>query len=211
MTAADEEAAAVSGVSAVSGLSAVTAVILCGGEGRRFGGDKTRAELGGRVLLDHLLDGLPPQWPVVCVGPQRPTSRPVHWVREEPPGGGPVAAIAAALAQVESPTLVLLGGDMPYAGAAAARVAARLARPSTAAPTSPEVVAALDGEGRVQPLLAAYRAEALRGALPHPAAGTPLMRLLDRLRVETVVVEAPASLDVDNPGDLDDARHRLEP
>jgi molybdopterin-guanine dinucleotide biosynthesis protein A len=193
-------------------MTSVTAVVLCGGESRRFGSDKTRADLSGRTLLDHLLDDLPVDWPVICVGPQRPTSRPVRWVREEPPGGGPVAALAAALPEVRSPTVVLLGGDMPYAGPAAVRLASALAEGSDADGSRlPEAVVARDGDGRVQPLLAAYRRDALDHALPEPAAGAALMRLLDALRVETVLVTAPDSLDVDTASDLAQARHRLEP
>jgi molybdenum cofactor guanylyltransferase len=186
-----------------------TAVVLCGGAGRRFGGDKTSARLGRHSVLDHLLAGLPEEWPVLCVGPERPTMRPVAWVREEPSGGGPVAALAAALPQVRTPLVVLLGGDMPYAGPAATRLAARLEYVS-GGPTR-EAVAALDGDGRVQPLLAAYRTEALRRVVPPDGAGVPLMRVLDALRVEVVPVPAPGALDVDTPADLEAARHRLEP
>jgi molybdopterin-guanine dinucleotide biosynthesis protein A len=184
----------------------VTAVVLCGGEGRRFGSDKTRAELAGTSLLDHLLDGLPQEWPVVCVGESRPTRRAVTWAREEPPGGGPVAAIAAALPGVGGPVVVLLGGDMPYAaGPAPALVATLVGDPAL------DAVIGRDGDGRLQPLLAAYRTSALRGAVPEPAAGTPLMRLLDPLRTHVVAVGDDASLDVDTAEDLDRARHRLEP
>lgn len=187
-----------------------TAVVLCGGTGRRFGGDKTRADLGGATVLDRLLDGLPGDWPVLCVGERRPTTRDVTWLREDPPGGGPVAALAAALPHVATPVLVALGGDMPYAGPAAGDLVDRLVAAGDAGDAS-EVVAARDAGGRVQPLLAAYRVDALRAAVPTPAAGAPLMRLLDRLRVEAVGVDDPAALDVDTPGDLERARHRLEP
>lgn len=183
-----------------------TAVVLCGGEGRRFGGDKTRADLAGSSLLDHLLDHLPGDWPVVCVGAARPTRRAVTWCREDPPGGGPVAAIAAALPLLDGPVLVLLGGDMPYAAGPAPELVATLER-------SPDLDAVIgrDGDGRLQPLLAAYRASALRAAVPQPAAGTPLMRLLDPLRTATVSVGDHAALDVDTAEDLDRARHRLDP
>ena len=183
-----------------------TAVVLCGGESRRFGRDKTRADLAGSSLLDHLLDGLPPDWPVICVGESRPTHRAVQWCREDPPGGGPVAAISAALSAVEGPVVVLLGGDMPYAAGPAPALVATLER-------SPEVDAVIgrDGDGRLQPLLAAYRTSALRGAVPAPAAGTPLMRLVDPLRTVVVPVGDDASLDVDTAEDLERARHRLDP
>ena len=106
----------------------VTAVVLCGGSARRFGSDKTRADLAGTPVLDHVLAGLPGHWPVVCVGSPRPVPRDVSWCQEDPPGGGPLAALAASLPLVRSTALVLLGGDMPYAARAA-----------------PSLVAALDG------------------------------------------------------------------
>ncbi|WP_345714104.1 NTP transferase domain-containing protein, partial [Kineococcus glutinatus] len=62
----------------------VVVVVLAGGAGRRFAGagpDKVAAPLDGRSLLDHLLAGLPPQLPVVVVGPPRPTARPVTTTR----------------------------------------------------------------------------------------------------------------------------------
>jgi molybdopterin-guanine dinucleotide biosynthesis protein A len=184
----------------------VTAVVLCGGAGLRFGGDKTRADLAGSPVLDHVLDGLPAEWLVFCVGAPRPTSRVVRWHREEPPGGGPVAGLAAALAHLESPVVVVLGGDMPYAAGSAPDLVARLGVSADV-----DAVVGRDGDGRLQPLLAAYRTDALVRSLPAEPAGTPLMRLLDPLR--TLVVEVPeeAALDVDTAEDLERARHRLDP
>ncbi|HEY7717658.1 MAG TPA: NTP transferase domain-containing protein [Pedococcus sp.] len=186
---------------------AVTAVVLCGGAGRRFGSDKTRAVLGDVTVLDALVSSLPGGWDVLCVGPERPVERPaVRWTREDPPGGGPVAGVAAALREVRAPVTVLLGGDMPYAGPAASELAAALA-----ADTGVEAVVGRDGDGTLQPLLAAYRTSALRAALPPEPAGTPLRRLLDGLRVRAVSLPDGTSLDVDTPDDLERARPRLDP
>jgi len=184
-----------------------TVVVLCGGESRRFGSDKTRADFGGVPVLDALLSSLPSEWDVLCVGPERATARTgVRWTREDPPGGGPVAGLAAALAEVEAPVTVLLGGDMPYAGPVAVDLAAALADVPDA-----DAVAGVDGEGRVQPLLAAYRTAALRAALPQEPAGTPLRRLLDGLHVQRLDVPALASQDIDTPEDLERARPRAKP
>lgn len=184
-----------------------TAVVLCGGSARRFGRDKMAADLHGRTVLDTLLASLPAHWPVICVGDQRRTARPVtRWVREQPPGGGPVAAIAAALPVIGSPVLVLLAGDMPYAGGVAPLLVAELQR-------HPDVdaVAATDDTGRLQPLLAAVRTPALRSAVPHRPAGVPLMRAFGLLRARPLRVGESAVLDVDTPGDLERARRRVEP
>jgi molybdopterin-guanine dinucleotide biosynthesis protein A len=183
----------------------VTAVVLCGGTGRRFGGDKTQALIDGVPVLDHVVGQLPPSWPVVCVGPARPTVAPVTWVREEPPGGGPVAALAAGLAEVSSPVVVVLGGDMPYAApAATAVVAALLADPAV------DAVVGRDPQGRTQPLLAAYRTEALRRAVPDPSAGVALMRVVDALVHAGLPTDSRAALDIDTREDLQTARHRVE-
>ena len=181
----------------------VTALVTCGGTSRRLGGrDKTREPLGGSTVLDHLLDALPPSWPVVCVGDERPTTRAVTWVREEPIGGGPVAAVAAGLGAVATTTCVVVAGDMPFAGPAARDLAGALADEDDL-----EAVVGTDGAGRAQPLLTAYRAGALRAALPGDPAGARLMGVLDRLRTATLPLPHPASLDVDTPEALEEARH----
>ena len=93
----------------------LTVVVLAGGESRRFGSDKLAAPLAGTTVLDHLLGSLPQEWAVIAVGEQRPTPRPLTWTREYPPGGGPLAGIAAGLALVTTDLTAVVAGDMPYA------------------------------------------------------------------------------------------------
>jgi len=185
-------------------------IVLCGGTSRRLAGqDKTRATLGGTTVMDRLLDSLPPQWPVLCVGAKRATTRSVRWCREAPAGGGPVAGIAAALRQLSRPDdltaddiCLVVGGDMPFAGPAVAALADAL----KVAPML-DAVLALDPGNRAQPLLAAYRCEALRAALPGQTGGARLMAVVDSLQIGTMPVSAGLTLDVDTPEALAQARH----
>ena len=189
-------------------------IVLCGGTSRRMAGlDKTRELLAGTTVLDHLLNGLPPSWAVVCVGDERATTRSVQWCRESPAGGGPVAGIAAGLDHVANfedehrqrdkvaEICVVVGGDMPFAAAALpALVDALNARPGL------DAVLASDLDGRTQPLLAAYRSDALRAALPREPGGARLMAVVESLRIETMACEARTTLDVDTPEALEKAR-----
>jgi len=196
-------------------------IVLCGGTSRRLGGvDKTRESLAGTTILDHLLDDLPPGWPVVCVGETRATTRSVQWCRESPAGGGPVAGIAAGLELIRdlgaatdrdansdiavpgNAICVVVGGDMPFAATALPTLVDALsAQPGL------DAVLASDPDGRTQPLLAAYRFEALRAALPGEPGGARLMAVVDALRIGTVPCDARTTLDVDTPEALEQARH----
>lgn len=192
------------------------AVVPAGGRGSRMGGtDKPALLLRGRSLLEHLLDGLAPGVPATVVGPERPlallVARPVAWCREEPPGGGPAAALVAgapALARLAGGALdvvVVLPGDAPHAAQAVPALLDALA----GAPGALSAVA-VDAAGRRQVLVAAHRAGALaeRAAelrrRPEGPAGVAAARLLpppDRL-VEVRVPEAVLA-DVDSPADLE--------
>jgi len=185
------------------------AIVLCGGTSRRLAGrDKTREPLAGTTVMDYLLDTLPPDWSVVCVGEERATTRSVRWCRESPASGGPVAGLAAGLAHLAhtgAGTCVVVGGDMPFAAAALQPLLAAL----KAAPAL-DAVLAVDPDGRAQPLLAAYRLEALRAAIPGEPAGARLMSVVRALATGTMACDAQVTLDVDTPEALQRARHIVE-
>ena len=172
-------------------------MVLAGGTSRRFGSDKLAAPLGGTTVLGVLLGSLPAQWPVVVVGPEREVVREVRWVREDPPGGGPLAAVAAALAVVRSPWVVVVAGDMPYAGSAVAALVSTLRN----APPEVEAVVGVDAAGVSNPLLAAYRTAAVLGALPPSVEGRPARLLLDLAHVE-LSFDDSVLRDIDAPADL---------
>ncbi|HEX2705521.1 MAG TPA: NTP transferase domain-containing protein, partial [Candidatus Lustribacter sp.] len=198
----------------------VGCIVLAGGTSRRHGGaDKTRLVLGGSTVLDTLLGRLPAAWPVVVVGEERPTNRTVSWTREAPGYGGPLAGIAAGLVALAlttaTPTArqpldggitVVVAGDMPFAGAAAAALAEALAQ--AAAPL--DAVMACDGDGRDQPLLAAYRTDRLRAAIPADPQGKAVRPVLRTLTALAMPVDERSLLDIDTPEALARAR-RLAP
>ena len=76
-------------------------VILAGGAARRVGGaTKPALRVGGRPLLNRVLDAVVQAQPRIVVGPPDLAGLlppDVTLTRESPPGGGPVAATAAGL------------------------------------------------------------------------------------------------------------------
>jgi len=91
------------------------AVILAGASARRLGGaDKPLVEVAGRTLLDHVLAAVRDlAASIIVAGPERAGFSGIRWVEEEPPGGGPVAALAAALALVDTAAVLVLAADLP--------------------------------------------------------------------------------------------------
>jgi len=93
------------------------AVILTGGTAARLDGtDKAALTHAGRSLLEISLDAVAGAAEVVVVGPGARTSRPVTFSRESPPGGGPLAGIAAGVAALAGghDLVVVLAVDMPH-------------------------------------------------------------------------------------------------
>lgn len=199
----------------VTGPPDVMALVLCGGGSTRFRAaaadgpspaDKTDQSFGATTVLGHLLATIPTDWPVVAVGAPRPLDRPVTWTREQPPGGGPVAGIAAGLSLVSTPIVAVLAGDMPFAGPWAVRLA-------DAVRASPcvDAMAACDAADRRNPLFCAYRTDALRRAVPADPRDQPAQQLFRSLECGAFQVPDEDALDVDTEGALVLARHRLAP
>lgn len=186
------------------GFGTYDAVVLAGGAARRFGGatDKVALEVDGTALLDRVLAGCAGARSTVVVGPRRPTRRPVSWVREQPPGGGPVAAVAAALPSVTADRILLLAADLPFFGPATAAVLLRELDGEA------DAAVLVDADGRDQPLAAAYRTAPLLAALTAlgDPAGLPLRRLVSGLTTRRIADPDGASLDCDTWDDLAQAR-----
>lgn len=181
------------------------AVVLAGGAARRLGGAaKPLLAVEGTALVQRVLAAAEGAVPRIAVGPSDLLpALPAGTVltREEPPGGGPVAALRAGVALIPAhvETVVVLAGDLPFVTAevVGALLAARA-----------EAAVLLDDTGRRQNLLAAWRADALRAALSRAVSGA-VRDLFHGVRVAEVPPPQegpPVWLDCDTPEDLERAR-----
>jgi molybdopterin-guanine dinucleotide biosynthesis protein A len=188
-----------------------SAIVLTGGTGRRLGGiDKAAVEVGGITLLDHVIDALPAEVPVVVAGPEGPTHRTVAFRAEEPPGAGPVAGIAAALADVGTPYVAIMAVDMPWSAPVVARLVDELAADCA---ETVDAVIPIDQDGRRQLLCAVWRTHALGAALDRlgDPRGRSVRDLVENAQVHAHSLtpdEASLLVDIDTPDDLERERRR---
>lgn len=177
-------------------------VVLAGGTAARMGGiDKAAVELHGRTLLELALDAFLDADEVVVVAPESvPTSRPVTYVCEDPPRGGPVAGLLTGVdALLRRPRLVgVLAVDMPC-------VTPTTMRRLREAAAGHDGAFLVDGDGRRQ-LAGVLDAAALGGVRPDPEGqhGMALHRLLAPLRLAQVASSGDEAADIDSWADLRD-------
>jgi molybdopterin-guanine dinucleotide biosynthesis protein A len=203
-------------------VHALGAIVLAGGGGRRLGGrDKPALPVGGRPMLARVLDAVAAAAPRVVVGPAR-DDLPADVVqrREDPPGGGPVAAVAAGLAALEvardqPPTAPASGdpGDPAYGpGGSVGRPghpveliavlaadlpflsAAAIERLGAAAAGPVDLAVLVDDDGREQWLCGVWRVSVLRARIADltPVEGRSMRQLVAGLRVARVTGAAGA-------------------
>lgn len=186
------------------------ALVLAGGTGQRMGDprgtDKAALDVGGITLLDRVLGAVADAQHRVVVGPRRPTAWPVTFTVEEPAGSGPAAAIVHGLSLVQAPTVVVLAADLPFAATAVPRLLDALADERV------DVAMLIDKSGRRQPLLAAYRADALRRcAEGRDWRGVSVRALTEGLAVVEVAAVGDEALDCDTPDQLTAAQQAASP
>jgi molybdopterin-guanine dinucleotide biosynthesis protein A len=185
-----------------------TAVVLAGGRAARLGGQaKPQLEVGGRAILARVLDAVADASTRIVVGPPQPVPEDVVLVREQPPGGGPVAALRAGLARVPDDVVVVLAGDLPFLTAGLVR--------SLRERLTGDGVLVVDDTGQDQLLLGAWRTAVLRAAVAGVAGPTSMRKVLSPLAVRRYRpgVEPgmpPPWTDCDTPADLARARQAAE-
>ena len=193
----------------------VAGIVLAGGRGVRFGGDKLAADFGGRPLLHRPIEALATvcREIVVVAGADGGLSVPgdlrvpLRIVRDEEPGAGPLAGLLTGLRAATGSIVIVVGGDMP---SLVPDLLHELAR--RAGETGVAAAVLLVGDA-VRPLPCALRRDAALEAATsvRAAGGSSLRALLDALPCATILEgewrlldPAGESLDdVDRPEDLE--------
>lgn len=201
------------------------ALILAGGTSRRMAGvDKCAIDVNGIPIIDRVIAAVrplvgPQSGRIVIVGPPRDTRHPTARAREEPPGSGPLAAIAAGLGVLlgsasesdagspDNPAphspgdrVLLLAGDIPFPGPGLDVVLAE------AVDVTADVVLGHDQRERDQFLFACWRSHSLRAAVARHRGSDPVRLLYDGVRVERRELPAESTIDCDTADDLERAR-----
>ena len=206
-------------------MSGLDAVILAGGRATRLGGvSKPDLMVGGQRLLTTAIAAARAAGceRIVVVGPPELEADGCARAQEDPPFGGPVAALAAGLDALDrlpagsrdaagrlpgrpQADVLLLACDMPDAGAAAARlVAGRRANPDA------DGVCLVDASGARQWLAALHSRESLDRALDALTApdgdrarlhGAAMRRLAASVDL-VAVADGGSTHDIDTWGDL---------
>lgn len=144
---------------------------------------------------------------VIVVGPPRLIQHSVRWVREDPPGGGPVTAIAAGLSVCRAPYVGIFAADLPFLSAETVH---RLWTTLAESGTRYDGAVVVDADGREQWLAAVYRREALAARIADQEAaglhGLPLRRVVHDLRLLRITAAGQTALDCDTWEDVAAAR-----
>lgn len=193
-----------------------SAIVLAGGKARRLGGaSKPDLIVGDDTLLDLALAAceVAHAAPVVVVGPDSLARDGVLITREDPPGGGPAAGIAAGLTALvglsgreaggfgHDDYVLCLACDMP----SAADAVLELIEAAASSDSDSDGAWLVDDMGHSQPLLAVYRSQALADAawaMPE-LTGASMKQLTRELDMTPVLGLHQASDDVDTWQDAD--------
>lgn len=157
----------------------LTALVLAGGESRRFGRDKALLELEGRTLLEHVCTAVGAvadeilvigrdHMPVELAG--------VRALPDDSPGFGPMGGLLTGLRAAKHDLIVATACDLPFISVSMLRQLAQL---------PPNFDAAVPlWKGLPQPLSAVYRRNVLPAIQTQIESGDfRVRRLLDRLQV----------------------------
>lgn len=197
-------------------------VILAGGASRRFGAPKALAVVGGRRIVDRVLDALAEAVPEVVVSANDAElydDLDLAVIPDRRPGIGPLAGIHAALHHAVErgwPGALVVACDLPYVTADVLRLIVRRASVSPAQAIVPE---SHDRRG-VEPLCAFYSVDCIPVVEAMIAEGELRAHvLLERARTERIPLADVAAVgdprllfhNVNTVSDLDEGERRTGP
>ena len=149
----------------------ITGVILAGGRARRMGGrDKGLITIGGRAMVEHVIDALRPQVGTLLISANRnPRAYGRYGYPVVPDGvgdfSGPLAGMATAMQRAGTPFIVTVPCDSPLLPE---HLVARLY--ATLIEHGAEISVAYDGQ-RIQPVFALLRRSLLENLIGFLNAG----------------------------------------
>lgn len=132
-----------------------SAIVVAGGQSRRFGEDKRRVRLpSGRTLLAEVVDrlaGLVDEVVVVVAkDPEAFPDLPATVVQDRWPGSGPLNAIATGLATIQTDRAIVVAADLPL-------LSRPLLRAMRDQPVDYDLLVPRRADGRLEMLHAIYR------------------------------------------------------
>ncbi|MGJ3404078.1 NTP transferase domain-containing protein [Glutamicibacter sp. Je.9.36] len=191
-------------------LANFNALVLAGGRGSRLGGEgKAEILLHGQRLVDRVVAAARTTGAlrIVVVGPDSAGTKADSVLREDPPFAGPLAGIAAGLAELAASA----GSDWTMV------LACDLQRPVAVATAlingfgqrAADGLLLVDAQDHTQWLAGIYRTSALASVcaeLGGNLVNAPVRRALNQLQLARVPVDDETSSDIDTPQALESAR-----
>lgn len=190
---------------------AFDALILAGGRGTRLGGaNKPGLMLHGQRLVDRVIQASRQAGAarVLVIGDQSAGTLADGVLREDPPFAGPLAGIAAGIAQVSSPWCLILACDLQHPDAVIRALLGHLDR------LGADGVVLRDAQGYTQWLAGFYRTQAVAQAcaeLGDRLINAPARTALGQLDLAELPVDDETTNDIDTPQALERARHDERP
>ena len=178
----------------------MSVVLLTGGKGTRMGGvSKAELTLNGYTFRNRILLALISVPQIIVVGPTFTAENPkISFTREQPIGGGPVAAISAAIPLVGHEFVGILSVDAPFAVSPLLEMYRVMEQDSI-----DEALVATDGNHESY-LVSVYRRDALIRALSQlgKAENASMKSLLSHIEYGSVQFPRHQLIDVNTPEDL---------
>lgn len=189
-----------------------TGLVLCGGKTTRFGGDKARARVGGRPVIDRVIDAVGPivaRVIVVASAASRDLCVPegVEVVADRYPGSGPLGGMCTGLLACQSDPALVVACDMPF-------LSQPLLRLLLDRVEGFDAVLPRHGDGHLEPLHAVYARSCLPTMEAHLAAGRLALwevvadlrtHYLDEAEYRPLDPEGLSFFNLNSPGDLERA------